>query len=101
MRHLSSSGDYNSLARLIQIQVDNTNGFLQPHIISRKWVEAIPKRETTDTIIINFLEENILAIFGCLRKIIVDNAQAFKFAKLVNFCQDYNIELGSSTAYYP
>jgi hypothetical protein len=43
-----------------------------------KWVEAIPTRATTDTIIIKFLEENILARFGCPRKIIIDNAQAFK-----------------------
>jgi hypothetical protein len=50
-----------------------------------KWVESIPTREETDTIIIKFLEENILARFGCPRKIITDNAQAFKSAKLMQF----------------
>jgi hypothetical protein len=67
----------------------------------KKWVESIPTRATTDTIIINFLEENILAQFGFPRKIIVDNSQDFKYTKLVKFCQDYSIELGHSTAYYP
>jgi hypothetical protein len=66
-----------------------------------KWVESIPTRETTDTIIIKFLEENILARFGCPRKIIIDNSQAFKSSKMVQFCQNYNIELGHSTTYYP
>jgi hypothetical protein len=66
-----------------------------------KWVEAIPTREATDTVIIKFLEKNILARSGSSRKIIVDNALAFKSYKLVNFCQDYNIELGHSTTYNP
>ncbi|MCY6525035.1 hypothetical protein, partial [Actinobacillus pleuropneumoniae] len=30
-----------------------------------KWVEAIPVRNTTDTIVIKFIEENILSRFGC------------------------------------
>jgi hypothetical protein len=66
-----------------------------------KWVDAIPTREATDTVIIKFQEENILAKFGCPRKIIVGNAHAFKSAKLVKFFQDYNIDLGHSTTYYP
>jgi hypothetical protein len=39
-----------------------------------KWVEAIPIRDTIDYVIIKFLEENILARFGCPKKIITDNA---------------------------
>ena len=50
---------------------------------------------------IKFLEENIIARFGCPTKIITDNAEAFKSAIFVNFCQNYNILLGHSTAYYP
>jgi len=38
------------------------------------WVEAIPTRNVTDLVVINLLEENILARFGCPRKIITDNA---------------------------
>ena len=30
-----------------------------------------------------------------------NNAQAFKSAKLENFCQNYNIQLTHSTPYYP
>jgi hypothetical protein len=66
-----------------------------------KWVEAIPTRKATDTVVIEFLEENILARFGCPRKIITDNAQAFKSMAMISFCQKYNIVLGHSTAYYP
>jgi hypothetical protein len=47
------------------------------------------------------LEENILARFGCPRKIVTDNAQAFKSMAMISFCQKYNIVLGHSTAYYP
>jgi hypothetical protein len=47
------------------------------------------------------LEENILSIFGCPRKIIIDNAQAFKSMEMVNFFQKCNIVLGHSTTYYP
>jgi hypothetical protein len=47
------------------------------------------------------LEENILARFGCPRKIVIDNAHAFKSIAMINFCQKYNIILGHSTTYYP
>jgi hypothetical protein len=57
-----------------------------------KWVEAIPTRNATDSVVINFLEENILSRFGCPRKIVTDNAQAFqihgdgKFLSKVQYC---------------
>ena len=66
-----------------------------------KWVEAIPTRQATDTIIIDFLLSHILSRFGCPKKLITDNAQAFSSAKLVKFCNDYNIILSHSTTYYP
>jgi hypothetical protein len=66
-----------------------------------KWVEAIPTRKATDSMVIEFLEENILARFGCPRKIVTDNAQAFNSMAMISFCQKYNIVLGHSTAYYP
>ena len=43
-----------------------------------KWIEAIPSRQSNDSVIIGFLETNILSIFGCPEKIIIDNAAAFK-----------------------
>jgi hypothetical protein len=50
-----------------------------------KWVEAIPMRNAIDTVVIGFLEENILSRFGCPQKIVTDNAQAFKSMSLVIF----------------
>jgi transposase InsO family protein len=52
-------------------------------------------------VVIEFLEDNILARFGCPRKIVTDNAQAFKSMAMIGFCQKYNIVLGHSTSYYP
>jgi len=58
-------------------------------------------RNATKSVVISFLEENILSRFGCPRKIFIDNAQAFKSMAMVRFCQKYNIILEHSTAYYP
>jgi transposase InsO family protein len=49
--------------------------------------------------VIKFLEENILARFGCPRKIVTDNAQDFKSMVMINFRKKYNIILGHSTTY--
>jgi transposase InsO family protein len=64
-------------------------------------VEAISNIKATDSVVIDFLEESILSRFGCPRKIVMDNAQAFKSMEMVSFCQKYNIILGHSTTYYP
>jgi transposase InsO family protein len=48
-----------------------------------------------------FLEENIFSRFGCPRKMITDNAQAFKSNSMVEFYNKYNIKLVHSTPYYP
>jgi hypothetical protein len=66
-----------------------------------KWIEAIPCRQENDSTIIQFLETNILARFGCPDKIITDNAAAFRSKKMVSFCHKFHITLGHSTAYYP
>jgi hypothetical protein len=52
-------------------------------------------------VVINFLQENILARFGCPIKIITNKAQAFKSVAMIKICQKYNIILGHSTTYYP
>jgi transposase InsO family protein len=65
-----------------------------------KWIEAVPSRQATYSIIIKFLENNILSRFGCPRKIITDNAATFQSKKLIYFCNQYHIGLGHSTAYY-
>jgi len=64
-------------------------------------VEYIPTRKVTNSVVIDFLEENILSRFGCPRKIVIDNAQAFKSMAIVSFFQKYNIILDHSTTYYP
>jgi len=66
-----------------------------------KWIEDIPSKQANDTVIIGFLQTNILSRFGCPEKIITDNVAAFKSKKLINFCSKYHITLGHSTAYYP
>eukprot|EP00253_Pinus_taeda_P024607 PITA_24607 len=65
-----------------------------------KWIETIPTRQATNSVIISFLESNILSRFGCPHKLITDNAAAFKSKKMVDFCYKYNISLGHSTAYH-
>jgi transposase InsO family protein len=66
-----------------------------------KWIEAVPTRQATDVVIIQFLESNILSRFGFPIKIIIDNATTFKSKRMEKFCNDYNITLGHSTTYYP
>eukprot|EP00253_Pinus_taeda_P026614 PITA_26614 len=66
-----------------------------------KWIEAIPTRQATDSVIISSLENNILSRFGCPSKLITDNATSFKSKRMVDFCHKYNISLGRSTAYHP
>eukprot|EP00253_Pinus_taeda_P013363 PITA_13363 len=66
-----------------------------------KWIEAIPCRQANDSVIIQFLENNILSRFGCPNKIITDNVAAFRSKKMVNFYHKFHITLGHSTTYYP
>ena len=66
-----------------------------------KGIEAIPSRQATDYVIISFLENNILYRFGCPQNLITDNATAFTYNKMIDFCNKYHIKLRHSTAYYP
>jgi len=66
-----------------------------------KWVEAIPTRRETDSVVIDFLEENILSRFDWPQQIVTDNARDFKSMAMISFCQKYNIVLDRSTTYYP
>ena len=50
--------------------------------------------------IIGLLEDNI-ARFGCLDKIVTDNAASFKDEPLIQFCEQFGITLIHSTFYYP
>jgi hypothetical protein len=53
------------------------------------------------TVIIQFLESNILFRFGCPHNIITDNVATFKYKKMIDFYEKYHIKLGHSTTYYP
>jgi hypothetical protein len=66
-----------------------------------KWIKAIPTRQATDTVIIHFLETNILSRFSCPVKIITNNVTMFNSKNMEKFYNDYNITLGHSTTYYP
>lgn len=66
-----------------------------------KWIEVVPTRQATNTMIIEFLLNNIIFRFGFLRKLIIDNAHTFKSNKMVKFCNNYNTILAHSTTYYP
>eukprot|EP00253_Pinus_taeda_P016379 PITA_16379 len=66
-----------------------------------EWIKVIPTKQATYSVIIKFLETNILSRFGCPNKIITDNATTFKSKKMTEFCDKYNIKLGHSTTYYP
>ena len=66
-----------------------------------KWIEAIRTTRDIDVVIMDFLVENILARFGCPKRIVIDNVVAFKSKKMINFCHKYHISLNNSTAYYP
>jgi len=66
-----------------------------------KWVEAIQVINATDSLVIKFIEENILSIFSCPTQIVIDNATTFSSAKMIDFFQKYQILLHHSTPYYP
>jgi hypothetical protein len=51
-------------------------------------------------VIIGFLED-IIERFGCLNRILTDNATSFKVEPLIQFCEQYGITLIHSTPYYP
>ena len=66
-----------------------------------KWIKAVSTRRATDEVIMNFLEENILARFGFPRRIVTDNSATFMSKKIVNFFHKYHFSLNHSTSYYP
>jgi hypothetical protein len=66
-----------------------------------KWIEAIPTRNATHQVIMKFLYENILIRFGCPKRLVTDNATAFKDDALVDMCKSMGIQLVHSTSYYP
>ena len=66
-----------------------------------RWVEAIPTKKCTTTVVIKFLEENIVSRYGCPIKITTDNAKAFSKLEMSTFCMNHGITLSHSSNYYP
>lgn len=66
-----------------------------------KWIEAIPTRNATHKVIIDFLYNNIFSRFGYPRKLITDNVAAFNDEHLMDLCEELGIILAHSTSYYP
>lgn len=66
-----------------------------------KWIEAVPTRNANHTVIINFLQDNIFLRFGCPKRIVTDNAAAFKDRHLIKMCEDMGVEIVHSTTNYP
>jgi len=66
-----------------------------------KWVEVVATRRDNDSVVIKFLEENIFKRFGCPKKLVTDNDKVFRFVKLIEFFQKYNVVLSHSTTYHP
>jgi transposase InsO family protein len=48
-----------------------------------------------------FLEGHCFSRFGCPKKLVTNNAQAFKCNSMIDLCNNYNIKLVHSTPYYP
>jgi hypothetical protein len=53
-----------------------------------KWIESIPMRSASHKVIIGFLED-IMTIFGCPNKIVIDNVASFKDEPLIWFCEQF------------
>ena len=66
-----------------------------------KCIEAIPTRNATHSVIINFLNDHTFARFGCAKRLVTDNEAAFKDDVLVKLCEYIGIHLVHSTTYYP
>jgi hypothetical protein len=57
-----------------------------------KWIESIPTRISSHKVIIIFLED-IMSIFGCPSKIVIENVASFKVEPLIRFYEKYGIAL--------
>jgi hypothetical protein len=66
-----------------------------------RWVEDVPTKKSMEEVVMKFLEENIITIFGVLAKITIDNSIAFSTIALNEFCFKYGIVLSHSSNYYP
>ena len=66
-----------------------------------KWVEAIPTRNATSKVVNTFLLNNVVSRFGCLQKIVTDNAMCFRSEEFMKFYEKYGITRSTSSPYHP
>ena len=66
-----------------------------------KRVEVIPTKKETGAIVMDFLEDKIIRIFGVLARIITANGLCFVSFEMSSFCFKYDIVLSHSSNYYP
>lgn len=66
-----------------------------------KWVEAIPTKNATSKVMINFILNNIMTKFGCPQKIVTNNAMCFGSKEYNFFCKKYGIIEYTSSPYHP
>ena len=66
-----------------------------------KWVEAIPTKQETNAIVMDFLEDKIITRFGVPTRIITDNGPCFVSSEISYFCFKYGIVLSHSSNQYP
>lgn len=77
-----------------QVDIDNHKLF---HQVGR----GHPAINSTDSMVIKFMEDNILSWFGYPIKIITRNDQVFKYVKFIIFYQKFNIIIRDFATYYP
>jgi len=65
-----------------------------------RWSEAVPLKEATEKVILEFLK-GIATCFGPSRTIISDNAKEFLGTRLSKFALNNGIYLKTSSNYYP
>ena len=68
---------------------------------SRRWVEAIPLRKVNEDMVVNFLQENIMTMFGVPISLVFDNPSYFSSVKINEFSYEKGIKLHYSVNYYP
>jgi len=66
-----------------------------------KWVEAIPTKQATSRVVINFLMENIIFRFGTPVRLITDNGMCFRSDEFKNLCSTHGITVSYAAPYHP
>ena len=66
-----------------------------------KWTEGIPLIEVKTSNMVNFIKHHVIHRFGVPRQIIHDNGPQFASQTFYQFCNKYQIQNVTSTAYNP